>query len=347
MQSLHPSVSQRGRAWRLSAALAVCSLILSACGAAGGGGGGAVRVASVLSGQAGYLTGLIKELGLDQKHHVNLQVMDLGLVESANALRQGRADVAIMSPSAMLRLKTEQHFDSVVVGPFNWSGNAWVVREDAPYQEFSDLKGERIGNFPRTTGAYFFSSILANDQKLDIEKDFKPVDADVAALVGLLGKGEVKAANLFEPHVSKMVATGDYRVLVDFDKSFQSVMGAKPLKSVYAASDKWVKTNRDSADAVQAMFADALEKIRAGKDRKYFNAHAEEMFGLTSDAQVKAGYDRNRETVVDPNTWDHKEQIQTQNRILERGVELGMLPEPPDGWQTSLWMDCYFDCGGH
>lgn len=301
-----------------------------------------VRVTSILSGQAGYLTALMQHLKLGEKYGLDLQVTDLGFVEAANALRQDRSDVGLMSVSTTVTLRAEQGFESVIVAPNVWSGNAWVVREDAPYEDFADLQGERIGNFPRTTAAYFFSAVLADAMGLSIEDDFESVEADVSALVALLENGEVEAVNVFEPHVSRLLTLGGYRVLVDFDEALQESMGARPLKAAYAATPQWIEENPDAVQAVQAVFAEATEVIKSGEDEEFFRDNADELFGLTTPEQVDAGFERNRLTYVAPDEWS-QEELDVQNDILQGGIDLGLLPEPPDGWQDAMWLDCYYD----
>ncbi|MPZ86926.1 MAG: PhnD/SsuA/transferrin family substrate-binding protein [Nitriliruptorales bacterium] len=310
--------------------------------AEGGGDPTPVRVASILSGQAGYLTALVEHMGLGEEHGLDLEVTDLGFVEAANALRQDRADVALMSVSSIVSLRGEQGFESVIVGPSNWSGNAWVVREDAPYEDFADLQGERIGNFPRTTGAFFFSAVLADAMDLSIEDDFDSVEADVSALVALLENGEVEAVNLFEPHVSKLLTIGGYRVLLDFDEFFEELMGARPLKATYAATPQWIEENPDTVEAVQAVLAEAIEAIKSGADEEFFRDNADELFGLTTAEQVDAGFERNRLSYVGPDEWREGD-VEVQNQILQEGIDLGLLPEPPEDWQEDMWLDCYYE----
>lgn len=70
--------------------------------------------------------------------------------------------------------------------PLVWSGNVFLVRSDAPYQSLKDLKGKKIGNFSRVTGAYFFSAILAREQGLDI--DGGGLEAQLPELRGQVGR---------------------------------------------------------------------------------------------------------------------------------------------------------------
>ena len=115
--------------------------------------------------------------------------------------------------------------------------------KDSPYKSFADLKGKKIGNFARVTGAYFFSAVIAKENKLDIEKDFQNVPAETGALIALLERGEVEAINMFEPHTTRLVISGKYRVLLDFDIELEHIFGAPPLKSTSACLKKPSKSN--------------------------------------------------------------------------------------------------------
>ena len=50
-------------------------------------------------------------------------------------------------------------------------------------------------------------------------------------LMALLERGEVEAINLMEPHVTRMLLSGKYRVLIDFDSELLRIFGAQPLKT--------------------------------------------------------------------------------------------------------------------
>src|SRR6266705_2266977 len=68
-------------------------------------------------------------------------------------------------------------------------------------------------------------------QTINIEKDFQNVPAETGALIALLERGEVEAINMFEPHTTRLVMSGKYRVLTDFDIELGQIFGAPPLKS--------------------------------------------------------------------------------------------------------------------
>ena len=91
-----------------------------------------------------------------------------------------------MQPSTAVNL-VKSGADIRLIAPQIWSGNSWLVKKDAPYKSLGDLKGKKIGNFARVTGAYFFSAVIAKERKLDIEKDFQNVPAETGALIALAG----------------------------------------------------------------------------------------------------------------------------------------------------------------
>jgi NitT/TauT family transport system substrate-binding protein len=94
----------------------------------------------------------------------------MGTVFSGQDEKLGRAVASAMQPSTAVNL-IKSGTDIRLVTPQIWSGNSWVVKKDSPYKSFADLKGKKIGNFARVTGAYFFSAVIAKEKKLDIEKD--------------------------------------------------------------------------------------------------------------------------------------------------------------------------------
>jgi ABC-type nitrate/sulfonate/bicarbonate transport system substrate-binding protein len=153
-----------------------------------------VNIATSAAGQSGYLAALIENKKLDLKYGIKLNNMMMDFTEAANAVKLGRTVASSMQPSTAVNL-VKSGTEIRLITPQIWSGNSWVVRKDAPYKSFADLRGKKIGNFARVTGAYFFSAVIAKEQKLDIEKDFKNVPAETGALIALLERGEVEAIN--------------------------------------------------------------------------------------------------------------------------------------------------------
>lgn len=282
----------------------------------------AVAIATAASGQSGYIAALIDAKGIAGKYGLKIENLMMDFTEAANALRLGKAVASAMQPSTAVNL-LKSGTDIRLIAPQIWSGNSWVVRKDSPYKSFADLKGKKIGNFSRVTGAYFFSAVIAKEKKLDIEKDFQNVPAETGALIALLERGEVEAINMFEPHTTRLVLSGKYRVLLDFDIELEQLFGAPPLKSSVGVLKETVDKQPALVKAIRGAYLDAVRMIKSGQDKEFFQSHAKEFFNLTTPEEVAAGIDVNRQNFAE--RWDDAF-FQSQNQILQTGISLGLLP---------------------
>jgi ABC-type nitrate/sulfonate/bicarbonate transport system substrate-binding protein len=220
-----------------------------------------------------------------------------------------------------------------LITPQIWSGNSWVVKKDSPYKSFGDLRGKKIGNFARVTGAYFFSAVIAKEGKFDLEKDFQNIPAETGALIALLERGEVEAINMFEPHTTRLVMSGKYRVLVDFDVALEQIFGAPPLKSTVGMLKETVEKQPALVKALRGAYIDAVKMIKTGQDEDFFKLKAKEFFNLSSPEEITAGLKVNKENFADK--WGDSF-FQSQNKILQSGIGLGLLPNIGD--LNNLWI---------
>jgi NitT/TauT family transport system substrate-binding protein len=291
-----------------------------------------INIATSAAGPSGYVAALIENKGLDVKHGIKITNMMMDFTEAANAVKLGRTVASAMQPSTAVNL-IKSGTDIRLVTPQIWSGNSWLVKKDAPYKSFADLKGKKIGNFARVTGAYFFSAVIAKEKKLDIEKDFQNVPAETGALIALLERGEVEAINMFEPHTTRLVMSGKYRVLTDFDVELGQIFGAPPLKSTVGMLKETVEKQPQLVKAIRGAYADAVQMIKKGQDEDFFKSKAKELFNLSKPEEIAAGLKVNKANFADK--WG-SDFFQSQNKILQSGIALGLLPNIGD--LNILWV---------
>ena len=291
-----------------------------------------INLATSASGQSGYVAALIENKGLDIKYGLKITNMMMDFTEAANAVKLGRTIGSSMQPSTAVNL-IKSGTDIRLIAPQIWSGNSWVVKKDSPYKSFGDLRGKKIGNFARVTGAYFFSAVIAKEQKLDLEKDFQSIPAETGALIALLERGDVEAINMFEPHVTRLIMSGRYRVLLDFDIALEEIFGAPPLKSTVGMLKETVEKQPQLVKALRSAYADAVQMIKNGQDGDFFKSKAKEFFNLSTPEEVAAGMKVNKENFADK--WGDSF-FQSQNKILQSGIGLGLLPNIGD--LNALWI---------
>lgn len=291
-----------------------------------------VAIATNAAGQTGYIAALIEDKGISKAHGLKINNMMMDFTEAANALKLGRAVASTMQPSTAVNLR-KGGTDVRILAAQIWSGNAFLVRKDAPYKKLADLKGKKIGNFARTTGAYFFSAVIAKENGLDIEKDFQSIPLETGALMAMLERGEVEAINLMEPHVTRMLLSGKYRVLVDFDSELLRIFGAQPLKTGVAVLKETADKQPELVKAIRAAYIDGIKVIKTGQDKEFFQSHARELFGLSTPEEIAAGMKRNRENFAD--AWGERF-FESQNKMLQQGIALNLLPSV--GNLNDLWI---------
>jgi NitT/TauT family transport system substrate-binding protein len=282
-----------------------------------------VNIATAAAGQSGYIAALIDAKGIGAKHGLKINNLMMDFTEAANAVKLGRAIASAMQPSTAVNL-LKSGTDIRLITPQIWSGNSWLVKKDSPYKSLADLKGKKIGNFARVTGAYFFSAVIAKEKKLDIEKDFQSIPAETGALIALLERGEVEAINMFEPHTTRLVLSDKYRVLLDFDVELEKLFGAPPLKSSVGMLRETVEKQPALVKAIRGAYVEAVKMIKAGEDKDFFDAKAKEFFNLSTPEQIAAGMKQNRQNFAD--LWGESF-FQSQNKILQSGISLGLLPK--------------------
>ena len=282
-----------------------------------------VNIATAAAGQSGYIAALIDAKGIGAKHGLKINNLMMDFTEAANALKLGRATASAMQPSTAVNL-LRSGTDIRLIAPQIWSGNSWLVKKDSPYKSLADLKGKKIGNFARVTGAYFFSAVIAREKKLDIEKDFQSIPAETGALIALLERGEVEAINMFEPHTTRLVLSDKYRVLLDFDEELEKLFGAPPLKSSVGMLRETIEKQPALVKAIRGAYVEAVKMIKAGQDKDFFEAKAKEFFNLSTPEQIAAGMKQNRQNFAD--LWGESF-FQSQNKILQSGISLGLLPK--------------------
>jgi len=291
-----------------------------------------VSIATIAAGQSGYIAALIEDKGVAAKHGIKINNQMMGFTEGANALKLGRTQFSTMQPTTAVNLwKSGTHVQ--LFAPQIWSGNAFVVRKNSSYKSLADLKGKKIGNFSRVTGAFFFSAVIAKQKGLDIEKDFQAIPAETGALIALLERGEVEAINMFEPHVTKLVLTGRYRVLIDFDEELNAIFGAPPLKTGIATLKETADKRPDLVKAVRGAYADGIKLIKAGQDKDFFKVHAKEFFNLVTSEEIATGMKQSQANFADK--WGSAF-FEAQNKILQQGITLGLLPKV--GNLNELWV---------
>jgi hypothetical protein len=85
--------------------------------------------------------------------------------------------------------------------------------------------------------------------------------------------------------------------------------------------------------AIRGAYTDAIHLIKTGQDEDFFKSKAKELFNLSTPEEVAAGFKQNQANAADK--WGDAF-FQSQNKILQSGISLGLLPNIGD--LNNLWV---------
>ncbi len=243
-----------------------------------------VSVAAV--GATGLLVRLVKDLGLDRKNGVELGIVPLSVADAERAVIQGRVPVGIFNPISAARAAAEG-YPLKLFAPMLLNHNYVVVRVEAPYRRLEDLRGRPVGSLSKISGTYnTLAAILLVKGLGDPERYFQMRFGEAVPLIALLERGDVDAIAVFEAHVSRLLASGRYRAVMDFNEEFRRLTAADNLFIALAAKAEWIAANADVARRIRLALAEAVAAFRANPVG-YLERYGREVFGLDSPAEVQ------------------------------------------------------------
>ncbi|PWC45841.1 aliphatic sulfonate ABC transporter substrate-binding protein [Azospirillum sp. TSO22-1] len=140
------------------------------------------------------------------------------------------------------------------VASSGWTNNAGVVPAGSPIAAVKDLKGKKIATFKGTTAHHLLFLALAEaGLKPD---DIQLVNIPITEMGTALLNGNVDAAFLWDPLLSKLEAEGAVRVLRDGK-------GLKNVLSLIVVGEAFAAANQPQAVALLKAYARGADFIRA------------------------------------------------------------------------------------
>jgi ABC-type nitrate/sulfonate/bicarbonate transport system substrate-binding protein len=219
----------------------------------------------------GYLVGssaapvkIIQELGLARKHGLDMdarEFVDIGAMDRAFVL--GEYDViSSLSLNTFGNYLAQGHDLVAVLGTLH-PHTAIVVPKDSPYRTVADLKGKRVGVYGINASSTAVFGVIAREKYgIDIRKDMKLFGSVPPALPTLLAKGEVDAILNLPPFVPRMVASGDYRLLMTAIDEWQQLRGNNLPFAFMIAARKTIEAKRPGIRKMVAAWREAVEHLR-------------------------------------------------------------------------------------
>ena len=201
-----------------------------------------------------------------------------------------------------------------------------LVGKDSPYKTVEELKGKAVALTPEVTTLYNLFDFIMRKRGFNIEKDFqlKKLGAP-PVIIAVLEKGDVEAGIIWEAHVSRLLATGRYRVLLGLRDELAALVGTKVLPVIWLGGlEPWLQTHPDMVPKLRAAWTDAYKGVQ--NDEAHFRKYAKQFFGLEKPDELSLGWQRTRVFLLPAEfTWPDAATLKAEKAFLREGVDMGMF----------------------
>jgi ABC-type nitrate/sulfonate/bicarbonate transport system substrate-binding protein len=262
--------------------------------------------------------------GLDRKHGFVVKPRWTGVAEVERLVAMGTIPVGLSTSESALRANLN-NVPLRLIQPYMTPHNAVLVRKDAPYKNLMDLKGKPFAVPPEVTSAYNNFDYIMKKQGADIERFYQLKKLGAAGISAVLERGDVEAGYSWEAHVSKLLATGRYRVLMQPRDELNRLLGAKvKMLGWLGALDTWAAKNKELIQRLRAAWQEMIAGVQ--DDEAHFRKHAKSFFGLESAEELKIGWPRTKQFLLPANfPWPDKANLEIEKRYLREATEMGIF----------------------
>lgn len=291
-----------------------------------------VRIGVATSGGTTLPALVISQQKLDEKHGMKIEWvrLDQNALQKAFALRQFDVSFAEVASDLIRQRARGDKVKSVYSGIM---ANVYVVtKRDAPYQNFGDLKGRKVGLYSLTSSSTAaLVKIVREKWKLELRKDFEIVVSPPPVLAGLLQKGDIEAMVNVDPLVLRVLQSGGSRQIMDLDQEWQQLTGSRLLVTTIAVWEDWAQKNEEDVRRLIRIYQEAVSMIEKNP-QVYVSTGFVKMAGLKETPETIKLFDE-RFSPLYTGKWNQS-LINANKPVFEVAVEMGNLESVPDDWYT-------------
>ena len=268
----------------------------------------------------------IMDKGLDRKNGFVMKPRWAGVPDILRLLGIKAISLGLMTPEAALRANLSG-IPMRLIQPYQTSHMYVVVRKDSSYKTVEDLKGRSVALTSEVTTLYNLFDFIMRKKGLSIEKDFQLKKLGAPGIIAVLEKGDVEAGIIWEAHISRLLTTGRYRVIMGFRDELSGLLGTKVLPVIWLGGlEPWVKENLAMVPKLRTAWTEAYRGVQ--QDEAHFRKYAKRFFGLEKPEDLSLGWQRTKVFLLPADlTWPDASTLKAGKSFLSEGIEMGMFPK--------------------
>jgi NitT/TauT family transport system substrate-binding protein len=334
--------------FRTAALLGVVALIGAACAGeaeeAGGEGGRPTVVFQGFPADPAALPLLVMQgEGFDEENGFVGEYLAVDPDAATNTFLIGESDIAMEQDGINMTIVQQEGHEAVLFAPGLNMMTGIVVPEDSPYQDPTDLVGEKVGHFGVDSGTTSTIALMLREiYDLDVLSEYDLRETGPEALPELLKSGEVEAIFDFEPLALRAVLETPGRYLFEPAKAWAEHTGGwSPWLTNLAATEEWLQENEDIAFGIRDAWMDGIAVLEESNYEILREEPYKSFLELKSDEELEAFIDYCVDLPCFGTTWT-EEDIQGLNGYLELFAQHDILIEETAEDPVAVILEDYF-----
>ncbi|MCJ8520702.1 NitT/TauT family transport system substrate-binding protein [Pseudorhizobium tarimense] len=274
-----------------------------------------------MSGWTGFapLT-LAKEAGIFEKNGLDVEIKKIPQASRHLALASGDIQCAATTVETWI-VWNANGVPATQIFQLDKSHGADGMAVRTEVKGFADLKGKTVAASAPGTSPYFLLAYMLKENGLTM-KDVNVVNLEPGPAAQAFVAGQNDAAMTYEPYLSTVRAAPDQGKILATTLDYPAVM------DTFGCTPEFLKENPDAAKALATSYFEALEMIKADKEKSYGIMGADvkqsaEAFGQS--AQYLEWQDR-----AANKTFFNGEFMTFSQKAADLLMEIGVIKSKPD-----------------
>ena len=235
---------------------------------------------------------LTEALGYFKAEGVDVELLnEASGVDAENEMLAGAVQGVVGFYDHCVDLQTKGKYVQSVVQFSQAPGEVELVSSKHPQiKSMADLRGKSLGVTGLGSSTNFLSQYLMVKSGVPLgEFSTIPVGAGTT-FIAAMQQDKIQAGMTTEPTISRMLKTGDARILVDMrtlEKTKQALGGPYPAASLYMSTD-WIEKNRPTVQKLANAFVKTLKYINTHSAAEIAEKMPKDFYAGDKDSYVKA-----------------------------------------------------------
>lgn len=286
---------------------------------------------------------VMQEEGFDRANGFIGEYLPVDPDAATNTFLIGESDIAMEQDGVNMTIVQQEGHQAVLFAPGLNMMTGIVVAEDSPYQDPTDLVGQKVGHFGVDSGTTSTIALMLQEiYGLNVFEEYDLRETGPEALPELLKNGEVEAIMDFEPLALRAVIETPGRYLFEPTKAWAEHTGGwSPWLTNLAARVDWLQENEELAFGIRDAWMQGIQVLEDSNYEILREEPYKSFLELKSDEELEAFIDYCADLPCFGTSWT-QEDIDGLDDYLALFAANGILIEETAEDPVAVILEDYF-----